>query len=322
MTIDITWNDSAREIRETLPHTGLADSGSAPQVVWEVLDPESEGWEVLEGGPHRPEDPSAAVHLRVHVEVPEELTRFVADDLPGHRVGLLLRASGSTSRGRAIARHDALESCTLQLELGPGSWRGNTTVEVHAVVLEAPETVVPPLPPQDALVWSSVPLMVVFDRSSIDSGAGFDVVWTTDLPEHQLYSLKRNTDGAGFAPQLLLNSTHPGLDWAWSAPGSNGRRAELGRALTAMIAVDVLVDLAVWAAGIDPEQATPDDIRFKERVEGTLIDKFKVRRSQLEGIVEEVENRDVLRGALQASKQIRLAESFSKVLRRAQGLVN
>ncbi|MHC4263733.1 MAG: hypothetical protein ACYSWX_14510 [Planctomycetota bacterium] len=323
MSPSTQWQTSATEVRASLPHLGIADLGIEPTVTWQCLETVdgADEWVTVEDDRFVPGDPAALLRVRANVELTEEQIANAEGALPGFRLGMMVRAAGGSARGRAIRIHEGFGSCRLELELAPHTWRGSVAVEVMVITIDAPEESGDSMPPPDAPIWTGRPLTLAFDSSDTSQSGGFDVVWSDDLLEHQLFKLVKSPEGEGIRPRLFLNGQHEGLEWAWSAPGTSGHRARARKLLTAMVAVDVLLDLAVWAAEVDVDNASPEDIKFKEQVQRALAGRFRVRSELLQGIEEDVEKRDQLRSVLQASKSIRMAGSASAVVQSMRSLV-
>lgn len=323
MSPTIQWQTSATEVRASLPHRGLTDMGIEPAVTWQCLETVdgTEEWVMLEDDRFVPGDPAALLKVRANVELTEEQVASAEGAFPGFRLGTMIRAAGGSARGRQVRIHEGFGSCSLELEMTRDTWRGSVTVEVMVITLVAPGNAGEGMPPADAPIWTGRPLTLAFDSSDLAQSGGFDVVWSDDLMEHQLFKLVKSPDGEGIRPRLFLNGRCEGLEWAWSAPGTSGHRAGARKLLTAMVAVDVLLDLAVWAAEVDVDNASPEDINFKEQVQRTLTGRFRVRSELLQGIESDVEKRDQLRSALQASRDIRMAGSASTVAQSIRVLV-
>ncbi len=323
MSPSVQWQTSATEVRASFPHLGLSDLGIEPLVTWQCLETAdgADEWVTLEDDRFVPSDPAGLLRVRANVELTEDQVASAEGALPGFRLGTMVRAAGGSARLRAVRVHEGFGPCSLELELGPDTWRGSVTVEVMVITLDAPGDAGEGTPPADAPIWIGRPLTLAFDSGDPTQSGGFDVKWSNDLAEHQLFKLVKSPDGEGIRPRLYLNGRSEGLEWAWSAPGTSGHRAGARNLLTAMVAVDVLLDLAVWAAEVDVDNASPEDIAFKEEVQRTLTGRFRIRPDVLQDIESDVEKRDRLRSALQASKPIRMAGSASAVVQSMRSLV-
>jgi hypothetical protein len=323
MSPSIQWQTSATEVRAGFPHLGLTDLGIEPTVTWQCLEAVdgAEEWVTLEDDRFVPGDPAGLLRVRANVELTEEQVASAEEALPGFRLGTMIRAAGGSARRRAVRFHEGFGPCSLELELAPDTWRGSVTVEVMVITLDAPDDAGDGMPPADAPVWIGRPVTLAFDSGDLAQSGGFDVQWSDDLKEHQLFKLVKSPDGNGICPRLFLNGRSEGLEWAWSAPGTRGRRVIARNLLAAVVAVDVLVDLAVWAAEVDVDNASPEDIAFKEQVQRTLTGRFRIQPDVIQDIQADVEKRDRLRSALQASKPIRMAGSASAVVQSMRSLV-
>lgn len=315
----ITWTSSATETRGCFPYRSLDDLGSTPDVEWEWRHRPEDEWSRLEEGrlvpPHRGRAPT---RIRARLLLPGDVSEQIREHLPGIDLGLGLLAQSSATRDRRAVWGRFETGTELEIEFEPDRWRGSVELKVLGFVGVEPNGGggVADLPDhRGAPVWWSAKLHLVLDEGAAPPGKGFDVVWKDDLPDGQLYRLEPRSGGdTSLAPQLQLNGTDARIADVWNSTGTVGTKARLRDLLNAMVATEVMTDLAVIADEVDESTDPEEDVQLKKQIQGALEKRFKIPRLSLEGVSTHPGPRRDLLGRLQGSRPVKLFDRIRKLV--------